>query len=81
MLFLAFAKKRIGAEIGSQALQADGGCSIVCVYMAWTVLAGVLLTAWFGWWWADSVAALALVYFAIKEGLEAIHEAQGEEDT
>ncbi|MHB1683636.1 MAG: cation diffusion facilitator family transporter [Bacilli bacterium] len=81
MPFLASAKKRIGAEIGSQALKADGACSIVCAYMAWTVLAGVLLTAWFGWWWADSVAALALVYFVIKEGLEAIHEALGKEDT
>jgi divalent metal cation (Fe/Co/Zn/Cd) transporter len=80
MPFLSRAKIRIGREIGSQALRADGACSIVCAYMAWTVLAGVALTALFGWWWADAVAALALVYFVAKEGWEAIEEARGKPD-
>ncbi|WP_245629032.1 cation diffusion facilitator family transporter [Alicyclobacillus shizuokensis] len=80
MPYLSHAKKRIGTEIGSRALRADGSCSIVCAYMAWTVLAGALLTASLGWWWVDSVAALALVYFIVKEGWEAIQEARGKED-
>jgi hypothetical protein len=29
----------------------------------------------FGWWWADPLAALALVYFLVQEGREALHEA------
>jgi divalent metal cation (Fe/Co/Zn/Cd) transporter len=36
-----------------------------------TVLVGLLLNAVFGWWWADPVAALAIVPLVIKEGLEA----------
>ncbi|WKB36981.1 cation transporter [Terrilactibacillus sp. S3-3] len=80
MPYLSRAKKQIGSEIGSSALKADGACSIVCAYMAWTVLAGALLTAWFGWWWADSVAALALTYFVVNEGWEAVQEARGKED-
>lgn len=80
MSYLSRAKKRIGSEIGSNALKSDGSCSIVCAYMAWTVLAGVIITALFGWWWADSIAALALLYFVIKEGWEAIQEARGKED-
>lgn len=80
MPYLSRAKKRIGSEIGSKALRADGSCSIVCAYMAWTVLAGVVLTALLGWWWIDSIAALALVYFVVKEGWEAIQEARGKED-
>jgi divalent metal cation (Fe/Co/Zn/Cd) transporter len=80
MPFLSRAKKRIGSEIGSKALRADGSCSIVCAYMAWTVLAGVVLTALLGWWWIDSIAALGLVYFVVKEGWEAIQEARGVED-
>lgn len=80
MPYLSRAKKRIGSEIGSKALRADGSCSIVCAYMAWTVLAGVVLTALFGWWWIDSIAALALVYFVVKEGWEAVQEARGKED-
>jgi divalent metal cation (Fe/Co/Zn/Cd) transporter len=80
MPILSRLKKKIGAEIGSKALRADGACSIVCAYMAWTVLAGVALTALFGWWWIDSIAALALVYFVVKEGWEAVQEARGKED-
>ncbi|ACV58156.1 MULTISPECIES: cation diffusion facilitator family transporter [Alicyclobacillus] len=79
MPILSRLKKKIGVEIGSKALRADGACSIVCAYMAWTVLAGVVLTALFGWWWVDSIAALALVYFVVKEGWEAVQEARGKE--
>ncbi len=80
MPYLSRAKKRIGSEIGSKALRADGSCSIVCAYMAWIVLAGVILTALLGWWWIDSIAALALVYYVVKEGWEAVQEARGKED-
>lgn len=79
MPLLSRAKMRIGGQICSSALKADGACSIVCAYMAWTVLAGVALTAVFGWWWADAAASLVLVYFVAKEGAEAIREARGEE--
>lgn len=80
MPYLSRAKKRIGTEMGSKALRADGSCSIVCAYMAWIVLGGVALTALFGWWWIDSIAALGLVYFVFHEGWEAIEEARGVED-
>ena len=81
MPVVARAKKRIGSEIGSKALRADGSCSMVCAYMAWTVLAGVTLTALFGWWWVDGLSALALLYFVVKEGWEAIQAARGVADT
>lgn len=80
MPYLSRAKKRIGSEIGSQALRADGSCSMVCAYMAWTVVVGAVLNAILGWWWIDSLAALALVYFVVKEGWEAVQEARGKED-
>ncbi|CAM3782322.1 cation transporter [Alicyclobacillus pomorum] len=80
MPYLSRAKKHIGSEIGSSALRADGACSIVCAYMAWTVLAGAVFNAILGWWWIDSIASLALVYFVVKEGWEAVQEARGKED-
>lgn len=80
MPILSRAKIRIGEHIGSKALKADGSCSIVCAYMAWTVLGGVVFTALLGWWWVDAIAALGLVYFVVKEGVEAIQEARGIED-
>lgn len=76
MPILSRAKKRIGRKIGSKALEADGSCSMVCAYMSWIVLVGVLATTVFGWWWIDIVAALGLAYYVVHEGLEAIGEAR-----
>jgi len=80
MPYLSRAKKAIGTQIGSKALRADGSCSIVCAYMAWTLIVGLILTALVGWWWLNALAGLALVYFVVKEGIEAIQEARGVED-
>ncbi len=33
--------------------------------------------ALFGWWWADSLASLVIVYYGIGEGLHALHESAG----
>ena len=76
MPLLASSKKRIGRRIGSRALESDGSCSMVCAYMSWIVLGGVLLTAFYGWWWVDAVAALGIVYFVVHEGWEAIENAR-----
>lgn len=68
------AKLRIAKRIGSPALKADAACSVTCAYMSFTLLVGLLLNRLFGWWWADPLAALALLYFIIREGREALHE-------
>lgn len=69
-------KLRVAKRIGSTALKADAACSVTCAYMSLTLLAGLLLNRLFGWWWADPLAALALVYFLVQEGREALHEAR-----
>ena len=69
-------KLRVAKRIESAALKADAMCSITCAYMAITLLVGLLLNKFFGWWWADPLAALGLVYFIVKEGREALHEAR-----
>jgi cation diffusion facilitator family transporter len=69
-------KLRIAKRIGSSALKADAACSVTCAYMSLTLLVGLLLNRFFGWWWADPLAALGLVYFLIQEGREALHEAR-----
>ena len=76
MPLLAARKKRIGRRIGSRALESDGSCSMVCAYMSWIVLGGVVFTAFLGWWWIDAVAALGLVYFVVHEGWEAVEDAR-----
>jgi divalent metal cation (Fe/Co/Zn/Cd) transporter len=44
---------------------------MACVYLSAVVLGGLALNALFGWWWADPVAALAVVGFLVREGCEA----------
>ncbi|MBV9230433.1 MAG: cation transporter [Chloroflexi bacterium] len=69
-------KLRVAKRIGSAALKADAACSVTCAYMSLTLLAGLLLNRLFGWWWADPLAALVLIYFLVQEGREALHEAR-----
>ncbi|HAT54770.1 MAG TPA: cation transporter [Lactobacillus sp.] len=79
MPFLTLRKRSLGKRLNSDALVEDGMCNITCAYMAATVLVGGILTALFGWWWADSVAALVLVYFIASEGWESFQEGRGKD--
>jgi len=69
MPLLAKAKRRVGKRMGSRALQADAAETILCVWLSAILLAGLSLNALLGWWWADPVAGLGIVYVAGREGL------------
>jgi divalent metal cation (Fe/Co/Zn/Cd) transporter len=72
MPWLAHAKRRVAGRIGSSALTADAKQTEVCMYLSAILLAGLLLNALFGWWWADPVAALAMVPIIVREGRSAL---------
>ncbi|UQS84628.1 cation transporter [Apilactobacillus apisilvae] len=72
MPFFIIKKRQYGKALNSKALIEDSYCNVTCAYIAGTVLVGVVLNALFGLWWADSVAALILVYFIFSEGLEGV---------
>jgi divalent metal cation (Fe/Co/Zn/Cd) transporter len=59
-------------RLGSPALRGDAACSVVCLYLAGTTLLGLLLNQLFGWWWADPLAALLLVWWIRGEATEAL---------
>lgn len=59
-------------RLGSPALRGDAACSMVCLYMAAVALAGLLLNQLFGLWWADPLAALALIWWIRGEAREAV---------
>ncbi|MEP7105746.1 MAG: cation transporter [Chloroflexota bacterium] len=63
---------RLAHELGSAALRGDAACSAVCLYLSATTLAGLLLNAALGWWWADPLAALALTWWIAGEAREAL---------
>ena len=70
MPVLARAKRRVAVALGSRALEADAMQTSICAYLSVIALAGVALNTFVGLWWADPVAALAMVPIIAKEGLE-----------
>jgi divalent metal cation (Fe/Co/Zn/Cd) transporter len=70
MPLLSRAKRRIAIALGSRALTADATQTNLCAYLSAIALAGLFLIAALGWWWADPVAALAMVPIIAKEGVE-----------
>jgi len=71
MPLLARAKLGVAASLGSRALRADAHETIVCAWLSATTLLGLGLNAVLGWWWADPVAALAMLPLIVREGIEA----------
>ena len=72
MPILAGFKLKVAARLGSRALRADAIESITCGYLSIVLMVGLAATWLLGWWWLDSVAALALIPFLINEGRAAI---------
>ncbi|WP_240743067.1 cation diffusion facilitator family transporter [Microbacterium sp. K36] len=71
MPLLAWFEVRTGRELESTSVMADAKQLILCVYLSGAVFIGLILNALFGWWWADSVAALIVAVLAVREGIEA----------
>src|SRR5437773_4858779 len=67
MPILAAYKLKVAARLNSRALRADAIESITCGYLSIVLMIGLAATWLLGWWWLDSVAALALIPFLIKE--------------
>jgi len=72
MPLLARAKRRVAVRLNSAALAADSRQTDLCAYLSAILLGGLVLNAAFGWWWADSVAALIMVPIIVREGLQAL---------
>src|SRR5213082_1368999 len=72
MPILAGYKLKVAARLNSRALRADAIESITCGYLSIVLMIGLAATWLLGWWWLDSIAALALIPFIIKEARAAI---------
>lgn len=72
MPLLARQKRKVAAAINSRALEADALQTSICTYLSAILLLGLTANALVGWWWADPLAALVMVPFIGREGLEAL---------
>ena len=75
MLLLAWGKRVTGRRLGNPVLLTESRVTVIDALLAAAVLAGLLLNALIGWWWADPLAGLVIVYYGIKEGRAAWLEA------
>jgi divalent metal cation (Fe/Co/Zn/Cd) transporter len=71
MLLLAWGKHVTGRQLDNPVLKTESRVTLIDAYLAAAVLAGLVLNALFGWWWADPLAGLVIVYYGAREGWEA----------
>jgi len=77
MPVLGLSKRSCARRLRIPALEAESLETIICAYLSFTLLLGLVLNAAWGLWWADPTAALAMVPYILKEGWEAW---RGEDD-
>jgi len=70
MFTLAALKTRTGRDLANSVLQAEGRVTFIDGLLAVAVLVGVAANTVLGWWWADPLAGLVIVYYAIRESVE-----------
>jgi len=80
MPLVSWGKLRAAREIGSAALRAEAKETLACSYLSFALLLGLAANLAAGWWWADPAAALAMVPWLAREGLEGIRGESCEDD-
>jgi divalent metal cation (Fe/Co/Zn/Cd) transporter len=64
---LAYAKRRLGGQMASRALQGDGTLSGIGAATSLLALTALGLYRTLGWWWADPAAAVTVAAIAAAE--------------
>ena len=79
MPILFLLKYRTGRQIGSRSLIADSKETLACSFLSLALLVGLGLNYLYGLWQADSVIALIIVAYLVKEGWETLSGGEEEE--
>jgi divalent metal cation (Fe/Co/Zn/Cd) transporter len=80
MPLVSWGKLRAAQMLNSAALRAEAKETLACSYLSFTLLLGLVANAVAGWWWADPVAALLMVPWLIKEGIEGLRGEDEDEE-
>ena len=70
MPVLTHLKRKVGTDLNSPAMHADAQQTQFSFYLSIILLVGLVANATLGWWWADPLAALGMVPFIAREGME-----------
>ena len=77
MWLLVLGKRKVGRALGSIPILADANCTLVCIYMSVILLVSSFIYELTGFGFVDSLGALGLIYFSVREGREAFNKANG----
>lgn len=75
MFALAAGKRDTGRRLDNPVLQTESRVTVIDGALAAAVLAGVVLNAAAGWWWADPLSALVILVYGLREARHAWAEA------
>ena len=76
MWALVAGKRKVGRALDSTPILADANCTLVCIYMSLVLLAASIIYQLTGFGFVDSIGALGLIYFSVKEGRESFQKAK-----
>lgn len=77
MWMLVAGKRWVGRHLDSAPIMADANCTLVCIYMSLVLLVASIIYQMTGFGFIDSLGALGLIYFSIREGRESFGKASG----
>lgn len=69
MFALAWGKWVVGKRLDNPVLLTEGRVTLIDGILATSVLLGILLDYTVGWWWADPLAGLVIVFYAAREAI------------
>lgn len=69
MFALARGKSVVGRRLDDPVLLTEGRVTLVDGILATSVLIGIALDFSLGWWWADPLAGLVIVFYAAREAV------------
>lgn len=72
MPLLSRAKRRVGRQLNSGAMQADATQTEFCTYLSAILLLGLIANWLLHWWWADPIAAMLMIPLVASEGIEGL---------
>ncbi|MFH1185355.1 MAG: cation transporter [Chloroflexota bacterium] len=75
MWVLVLGKRRTGEALSCSPILADANCTMVCIYMSIVLLASSLIYEFTGFGFVDSLGAIGLIYYSVREGHESFEKA------
>lgn len=74
MFILGSVKRQFGHKMKNPVILAESNFTILDSALSGSILVGLLLNAWLGWWWTDQLLALLIAGNAFREGLSGVLE-------